>query len=65
VGTTTRTPRNIYILDEVIDECHYGKDDESWLWHKRLGHINFDNVVKLKQKDAIRGLPELKKKCEV
>ena len=41
VGTATRTPNNIYILDEKKENCYLGNEDESWLWHKRLGHINF------------------------
>jgi hypothetical protein len=43
VDTATRTPNNIYILDEKDENCYLGHEDESWLWHKRLGHINFDN----------------------
>jgi hypothetical protein len=36
VATTVRTPRNIYVLNEIGKEiCFLGKDDESWLWNKR------------------------------
>nr|GEX42958.1 putative reverse transcriptase domain-containing protein [Tanacetum cinerariifolium] len=31
--------------------------DESLLWHRRLGHINFKNVNKLVQDNLVRGLP--------
>nr|GEV34065.1 putative ribonuclease H-like domain-containing protein [Tanacetum cinerariifolium] len=31
--------------------------DESNLWHKRLGHINFKTVNKLVKGDLVRGLP--------
>jgi len=41
VGTATRTSRNIYILDEEKENCYFGSEEESWMWHKRLGHINF------------------------
>ena len=38
VATTTRTPNNIYVLDEIESEkCHLGKEDESWIWNKRMG----------------------------
>ena len=60
VGTTTRTPNNIYILDEKDENCYLGNEDESWLWHKRVGHINFDNLIQLNKKEAIRDLPVLK-----
>ncbi|GJZ17187.1 putative ribonuclease H-like domain-containing protein [Tanacetum coccineum] len=31
--------------------------DESMLWHKRLGHINFKNINNLVKDNLIRGLP--------
>ena len=33
--------------------------DESWLWHIRLGHLNFDNIVKISKKEAVRDLPKI------
>jgi hypothetical protein len=58
VATTLRTPNNIYILDEVKGEkCCMGKIDQRWLWHRRMGHINFDNLVKINKKKVVRDLP--------
>nr|GEW57612.1 hypothetical protein [Tanacetum cinerariifolium] len=31
--------------------------DESMLWHRRLGHINFKNINKLVKNNLVRGLP--------
>lgn len=39
--------------------CMLGKTDESWLWHKRMGHINFDHLVKVSKKNADRHMPKL------
>ncbi|GJZ45100.1 putative ribonuclease H-like domain-containing protein [Tanacetum coccineum] len=36
--------------------------DESMLWHRRLGHINFKNINKLVKDNLVRGLPI--KRCE-
>lgn len=36
-----------------------GKLDESWLWHKILGHINFVNLVKVSKKGYVRHIPEI------
>nr|GFC60346.1 ribonuclease H-like domain-containing protein [Tanacetum cinerariifolium] len=33
------------------------KNDESMLWHRRLGHINFKNINKLVKDNLVRGLP--------
>jgi hypothetical protein len=41
-------------------KCYLGSEDESWLWHKRLGHINFENLIQLNKKEAIRDLPVIK-----
>jgi len=60
VGTTTRTPSNIYILDENKEDCYLGNEDENWLWHKRLGNINFEILIQLNKKEAIRDLPFIK-----
>ncbi|GKA73691.1 putative ribonuclease H-like domain-containing protein, partial [Tanacetum coccineum] len=31
--------------------------DESMLWHRRLGHVNFKTINKLVKEDLVRGLP--------
>nr|GEW43578.1 retrovirus-related Pol polyprotein from transposon TNT 1-94 [Tanacetum cinerariifolium] len=37
---------------------------KSWLWHRRLNHLNFETLNELAQKDLVRGLPKLKYKKE-
>nr|GEV28081.1 hypothetical protein [Tanacetum cinerariifolium] len=34
--------------------------NKSWLWHRRLNHLNFDTINDLASKDLVRGLPILK-----
>ncbi|GJW83650.1 retrovirus-related pol polyprotein from transposon TNT 1-94 [Tanacetum coccineum] len=34
--------------------------NKSWLWHRRLNHLNFDTINNLARKDFVRGLPRLK-----
>ncbi|GJW94724.1 retrovirus-related pol polyprotein from transposon TNT 1-94, partial [Tanacetum coccineum] len=33
---------------------------KSWLWHRRLNHLNFGTINDLARKDLVRGLPRLK-----
>nr|GEY51698.1 copia protein [Tanacetum cinerariifolium] len=33
---------------------------KSWLWHRRLNHLNFGPINNLVRKDLVRGLPRLK-----
>jgi RNase P subunit RPR2 len=55
-----RTPNNVYILNKIGREvCYVGQLDESWLCHKRMGHLNFDNLVKLSNNQAVRGIPKI------
>jgi hypothetical protein len=43
VAVTPRTSSNVYILDmEGLGKCCLGQEDESWIWHRRLGHIIFE-----------------------
>jgi hypothetical protein len=47
VATTVRTSSNIYVLSEIGNEkCCLGKEDEVWLWHRRMGHINLITLSK-------------------
>nr|GEV53863.1 integrase, catalytic region, zinc finger, CCHC-type, peptidase aspartic, catalytic [Tanacetum cinerariifolium] len=34
--------------------------NRSWLWHRRLNHLNFGTINDLAKKDLVRGLPRLK-----
>jgi len=36
-----RTPNNLYIFEEGQQQCYLSKNDEHWLWHRRLGHLIF------------------------
>nr|GEZ15893.1 putative ribonuclease H-like domain-containing protein [Tanacetum cinerariifolium] len=53
---------NVYMKNIVPKEtltCLVAKAtlDESMLWHRRLGHINFKNINKLVKDNLVRGLP--------
>jgi hypothetical protein len=55
VSMARRTPNNIYVMNEIGNERWFvGKENEIWLWHRRMGHINFDNLVKINRKKAVK-----------
>jgi len=35
------------------------KDEDSWLWHYRFGHLNFRGLNQLVDKDMILGVPKI------
>lgn len=55
---------NIYMLD-LIDvsltspKCLVALNDDSWLWHRRLGHVNFNFLNKVVSRDLVVGLPKI------
>jgi hypothetical protein len=62
IATTARTSSHIYVLSEIGNEkCFLGKEDESWLWHKRMGHIHFDDLVKVNKREEVREIPQITK----
>jgi hypothetical protein len=42
-----------------------GKTDEIWLWHKRMGHMKFENLVKINTNQAITDTPKIKKTSSI
>jgi hypothetical protein len=61
VAQGIRTENNVYVLKEDREECHLRKHDERWLWHRRLGHINFDHLIKLKNLEVVKNLLRISK----
>jgi hypothetical protein len=62
IATAVRTLSNIYVLTEIGNEkCCLGKEDESWLWHRRMSHIHFDNLVKVNKREEVKEIPQITK----
>ncbi|GJR39111.1 retrovirus-related pol polyprotein from transposon TNT 1-94 [Tanacetum coccineum] len=40
--------------------CTKASSTKSWLWHRRLNHLNFGTLNELARNDLVRGLPMLK-----
>jgi len=63
---------NVYMLNvsSIIPSmnCLLSRDNESWLWHRRLAHIHMHHLNKIASKNLVIGLPKLKfernKLCE-
>ncbi|GJX03855.1 retrovirus-related pol polyprotein from transposon TNT 1-94, partial [Tanacetum coccineum] len=58
---------NLYtiLIDDMMKSspiCLLSKasKSKSWLWHRRLNHLNFGTINDLARKDLVRGLPRLK-----
>ncbi|GJS18536.1 putative ribonuclease H-like domain-containing protein [Tanacetum coccineum] len=49
--------KNIVSKESLTCLIAKATSDESMLWHRRLGHINFKNINKLVKDNLVRGLP--------
>ena len=56
---------NVYVIyiDEIVlnnESCLIANDvNDSWLWHRRLGHASMKTLSKLVKNDLVIGLPKL------
>ena len=62
-----RTGDNCYVIENHTNPssstmCHVAVQDETELWHHRLGHVHYRNLFKLSQKNLVRGLPKMGKR---
>ena len=58
-----RRINNVYIIDfnsipSNDAKCLLSNEDESWLWHRRIGHIHMAHLNKISSKNLVVGLPK-------
>ncbi|GJT56344.1 zinc finger, CCHC-type containing protein [Tanacetum coccineum] len=39
--------------------------EDTWLWHARLGHLNFESLKSMAQKDLVHGIPAIKHTTQI
>ena len=61
IGKGDKTRSNLFYLDIKDATCLVVEFDDVWLWHKRLCHVNFDNLTSISNIRRVRGFPKLKK----
>ncbi|GJS53015.1 retrovirus-related pol polyprotein from transposon TNT 1-94 [Tanacetum coccineum] len=49
----TTTPNPIFLMSKALSS-------QTWLWHRRLSHLNFDSINLLSKDNIVIGLPKLK-----
>ena len=57
IGLGKQTKGNLLYLELGNCSCFIAQIEESWLWHKKLCHVNFDNMVKIRKFRKVRGIP--------
>ncbi|GAU30308.1 hypothetical protein TSUD_385290 [Trifolium subterraneum] len=56
----------LYIPDIMEHRCLATSENRSeWLWHYRLGHLNFRDLNQMQRKRMVSGLPDIKVSYEV
>ncbi|GKB16092.1 zinc finger, CCHC-type containing protein [Tanacetum coccineum] len=57
-----RSPNRLYKieLDEVRSTCLIAQiSNPTWLWHTRMGHVNFNSLKFMSDKNLIEGMPKM------
>lgn len=57
LATGEQIKDNLFYLNIFYNTSMIAKSDNSWLWHRRLCHVNFESIVKVGWKNCIRVLP--------
>ena len=49
---------NVYIIDMLNLDCNVTRlsaiNEDSWLWHRRLGHVSFDHLSCIGSKEVVK-----------
>lgn len=54
------------IIENINIVCLLSKtDEESWLWHSSLGHVNFKAMILMSTNEMAHGLPKLVQPKEI
>ena len=61
IGLGKQKKGNLFYLDLGECSCFIDQVEEIWIWHRRLCHVNFDNMVKIRKFKKVRDIPSLKK----
>ena len=60
----TRSKDNCYLWNSLeaggLTSCLMTKEDETKLWHQKLGHLHLKGMKKVLTSEAVRGIPKLK-----
>ena len=60
-GTRKKKKGNLFYLDLNGGSCLIFQVEEIWSWHKRLSHVNFNNLINISKNKRVRGSPSHKK----
>ncbi|KAJ0587052.1 putative RNA-directed DNA polymerase [Helianthus annuus] len=58
----TRSKNRLYTIKLKVGKpvCLKARiDNENWLWHARLGHLNFESMKQMVNKDMVVGMPKI------
>ena len=50
---------NLIDLSKKNVTCFLCREDERWIWHKKLRHVNLKHISKLSKNDLEKGMPKI------
>lgn len=61
IGTGEKIRGNLFYLDLTIKTCLFSRIEYVWSLNKRPCHVSFQNMVEVRRKKKVGGLPNLHK----
>ena len=49
IGLGKKTKGNLFYLDLGECSCFIAQVEEIWLWHRRICHVNSNNMIKIRK----------------
>ncbi|GKB50504.1 retrovirus-related pol polyprotein from transposon TNT 1-94 [Tanacetum coccineum] len=59
-NVTIKRKSTVFVIDLQGNDLTHCFTNTTWLWHRRLSHLNFDYITLLSKKEVVTGLPKLK-----
>ena len=62
LAKVNRGANRLYVLHVQVAQpvCLAARrDDDSWRWHERFGHLNFEALTQLGNKEMVQGMPRV------
>lgn len=61
MGKVVKTHNNVNVFDDSRVRYYLSKTNQTWLWDRRLGHINLEGLIKISKIEVVRGSQRLSK----
>ena len=59
MNSCRQTDNCYHWISNNLDVCHSTKEDQTWLWHRKSGHINLRSIDRAIKDKTVIGIPNI------